>query len=68
MIRENLQICGVEITGKYICETKLNLDIFSHAPRQNSPPVSYQRHRCSSPQVAFFEKSTTTPVVGFGST
>ena len=37
MIRENLQICGVEITGKCICETKLNVDIFSHAPRQNSP-------------------------------
>ena len=45
MVAEKFQIDSVKVTGKYICETKkLNLFIFTHAPRQNSPPGFYHYH------------------------
>ena len=42
MVMEKFEIYGVKITGKYICELKkMNLFIFTHAPKQNFHSGSY---------------------------
>ena len=41
-LQKRYGVNGAKITGKYICESKkLNLFIFTNAPKQNSPPGSY---------------------------
>ena len=42
MVAEKFQIYGVKITSKYICESeKLNMFIFTHITKQNSPSGFY---------------------------
>ena len=45
MVAEKFHIHGAKITEKYICESKkLNLFIFAHVLKENSPPGSYYYH------------------------
>ena len=59
MVVEKFQIYGVKITEKCLCESKkMNLFIFTHAPKQNFPQVfiiSRQKEIIHIPQKAFFE-------------
>ena len=42
MVAEKFHICGVKITGKYICESKmLNLFIFTHVSKKSYLRGSY---------------------------
>ena len=43
MVVEKFQIYAVKITGKYICESKNWMFIFTHALKQNSPLGFHQK-------------------------